>query len=105
MYKVVVSKPAEDDLLSAVNYIAKELKNPVAAVNLLEKAAEVLNSLSNFPLRHSLLEDEYLSQLGIRMMQIDNYLAFYIVHEKDQIVSIIRFLYARRDWMSILKGK
>lgn len=36
------------------------------------------------------------------MMQVGNYLAFYIVSEDKKQVSIVRFLYAKSDWNSIL---
>ena len=55
------------------------------------------------PERYAVVDDEILSRGGFRFIQIKNYLLFYIVRKDIQTVVIQRFLYARRDWMSILK--
>ena len=103
MYKVIVAEPAEDDLKKAVLYIANELRNKTAAENLIDEAQRVFSSLSDMPERYPAVSDSILATQGIRMVQINNYLAFYVVREETKTVSIIRFLSARRDWMSILK--
>jgi plasmid stabilization system protein ParE len=76
MFRVTITKPAEDDLRSAISYIADELKNPLAAQRLLDKAEKTIGTLTSMPLRHELVSDEYLRQIGIRVIPIDNYLAF-----------------------------
>lgn len=104
MYKIIITNPAEEDLKSAVSYIANELKNPVATNNLLDEAQKVINSLSYMPDRYPLVEDDVLSAQEIRMVQINNYLAFYVIRKETKSITILRFLYARRDWISILKA-
>ena len=47
------------------------------------------------------MEDKLLAAWGVRFIQIKNYFAFYIV-EGNQ-VTVIRFLYAKSDRVSILK--
>lgn len=47
------------------------------------------------------MEDKLLAAWGVRFIQIKNYFAFYVV-EGNQ-VTLIRFLYAKSDWVSILK--
>ena len=37
MYKAIITSPAEEDLISTINYINDALKNPIAANNLLDK--------------------------------------------------------------------
>ncbi|MBW6473585.1 MAG: type II toxin-antitoxin system RelE/ParE family toxin [Anaerolineaceae bacterium] len=105
MFSVFITKPAEDDLQSAISYIADELKNPVAAQRLLDKAEKTIVTLTSMPLRHELVSDEYLRQIGIRVIPIDNYLAFYFVNAEEEKVVVIRILYARRDWQNILNYK
>ncbi len=104
MYKVVITKPAEEDLRKAVSYIANDLKNVIAAKNLLDEVEKTINSLSEMPKRYHIVDDELLAIHGIRMVQIKNYLAFYIVREETKSVTVLRFLYARRDWLNILKN-
>ena len=45
--------------------------------------------------------DKLLAAWGVRFIQIKNYFAFYVVEENQ--VTVIRFLYAKSDWVSILK--
>lgn len=104
MYKVVVTKPAEEDLRKAVSYIANDLKNIIAAKNLLNEVETAIKSLSEMPKRYHIVDDELLAIQGIRMVQIKNYLAFYVVREETKSVTVLRFLYARRDWLNILKN-
>ena len=54
------------------------------------------------PLRDFLTCVQSLKHQGIRFVQIKNYLAFYVVKESQ--VTVIRFLYAKSDWISILKS-
>ena len=103
MYKVIVTEPAQADLKKAVMYIANELRNETAAENLIDEAERAFSSLSDMPERNPVVMDGVLATQDIRMVQIKNYLAFYVVREETQTVSVIRFLYARRDWMNILK--
>lgn len=103
MYKIVVTDPAQKDLQNAVSYISNELKNKNAALNLVSLVEEKINSLTEMPERYALIDDEILLKEGFRLMKIENYLLFYIVRKESQTVVIQRFLYARRDWLNILK--
>ena len=102
MYKIIVTAPAQNDLQNAVSYISNELKDKQAAFNLID-VEETVKSLTDMPERYSVVDDEILSREGFRFIQIKNYLLFYVVRKETQTVVIQRFLYARRDWMNILK--
>jgi addiction module RelE/StbE family toxin len=103
-YKIRITKAAERDLISAADYIEYNLKNPQAANELLSKATELILGLSDFPQRYEIVNDPILRGWEIRFIRINNYLAFYTVSEKDKMVYIVRFLYGKRDWLSILQG-
>jgi plasmid stabilization system protein ParE len=103
-YKIHITKAAERDLISAADYIEFTLCNPQAADALLNRADQLISSLSNHPERYAIVDDPVLRGWAIRFVQVNNYLAFYTVSEKDQTVHIVRFLYGKRDWMSILQG-
>ena len=75
----------------AVDYIEFVLKNPQAADHLLDTAEKQINALSLFPKKHPLAEDRILASWGVRFTQVNNYLAFYIVSDEDQRVTVIRF--------------
>ena len=100
-YQIYITKTAERDLAGASDYIEFTLKNPSAADNLLDKAEEKISELSDFPEVHAVVDDPVLSAWGIRFIVINNYLAFFII--LGNTVYIVRFLYGKRNWISILK--
>ena len=100
-YQIHITKTAERDLADAADYIEFILKNPSAADNLLDKAEEKISELSVFPEVHALIDDPVLSAWGIRFTVVNNYLAFFTII--GDTIYIIRFLYGKRDWLSILK--
>ena len=102
-YQVYITSTAEHDIMRAADYIEFTLKNPDAADNLLDAATEHINSLSDFLQKFQLVEDPILASWGIRFVIINNYLAFYIIDEEKQTVIIVRFLYQKSNWTSILR--
>ena len=100
-YHLHITSVAERDISQAVDYIEFVLKNPKAADDLLEETDQKINALLPFPQEHPIVEDKLLAAWGIRFTQIKNYLAFYVIEENQ--VTVIRFLYAKSDWISILK--
>ncbi len=104
MYKIIVTEPAQKDLRDAVSYISNELKNKQAAFNLIDIIEKTINSLTLMPERYAFVDDEILAREGFRFITIKNYLLFYIVRNETETVVIQRFLYARRDWLNILKS-
>ena len=93
---------AEEDILSTVKYITNVLKNPVAANNLLDEIEHHEKNLEDNPYIYPLVNDDYLSEKGLRLIVIKNFLMFFIINEDIKIVNIIRFLYGRRNWKNIL---
>ena len=102
-YTIHITSTAERDINQAVDYIEYVLKNPQAADHLLDETERRINTLIQFPRQHPLVEDRVLASWGIRFIQVHNYFAFYIVSEEKNRVDIVRFLYAKSDWNSILK--
>ncbi|MGE5559894.1 MAG: type II toxin-antitoxin system RelE/ParE family toxin [Chloroflexota bacterium] len=101
-YTVLLSEPAARDLSEIARYIAHELREPAAALRLVKKIRSAVMSLAELPTRHGPVADARLCALGVRMLQVDGYLAFYNVSEGDHTVTVIRILYGRRDWEHIL---
>ena len=100
-YHLHITSVAQRDISQAADYIEFVLTNPKAADDLLEETDQKINALLPFPQEHPIVEDKLLAAWGIRFTQIKNYLAFYVVEENQ--VTVIRFLYAKSDWISILK--
>ena len=103
-YEVRITRAAENDLNEAADYIEFVLLNPQAADDLLDTVEETLPTLAQYAQRYALVDDPVLRAWGIRFVQIKNYLAFYTVSEEEQKVYIVRFLYGKRNWISILKN-
>lgn len=102
-YVIRYTKNAVNDLNQTIDYIDHILLNPSAADHLLDSLDSELAHLRDFPEVHEIVDDPFLKAHGIRYVVIKNYLAFYTVDENQHIVYIIRFLYAKRDWISALK--
>ena len=102
-YQLHITSTAEHDIMRAVDYIEFTLKYPDATNNLLDIATEQINSLSDLPQKFQLVDDPVLANWGIRFVIINHYLAFYTIDEEKQIVIIIRFLYQKSNWTSILR--
>jgi plasmid stabilization system protein ParE len=105
VFKLKISKLYDTDVDSCYNYINDTLKNPKAAYNLISEIMDKLNLICENPKIRPLVRDEYLTNLGYRLMNVKNYLLFYIVGEDNEHIKIVRFLYGKRDWMNILKEK
>ena len=101
-YSISITHTATEDLKSIASYIANELREPSIAKKLVENIKEVVMSLEQMPTRYSLLRDANLAVQGIRRIMVDNYFVFYIVYENHQVVTIVRILHSRRDWVNLL---
>ncbi|QNK60820.1 type II toxin-antitoxin system RelE/ParE family toxin [Paenibacillus sp. PAMC21692] len=101
-YLVVITETAERDLSDIVNYIANDLLEPVTARRMVAKIAESVFQLEIIPFRFGLVEDERLAGQGIRKMLVDSYIVFFVVSEPEETVTVIRILYGRRHWNSLL---
>ena len=101
-YAVVISEPAERDLLGIYTYIADTLKEPQTARRIYGSIKQELLGLSKMAERHKVIDEPPYSELGIRKLFVENYIAFYIADREQETVNVIRILYNRREWQSIL---
>ena len=69
----------------------------------MEKMKSAIVSLQAMPERHGLVSDKYLAAKGIRMLPVGHYLIFYTVNKAAKEVGIVRVLYGKRDWESLLQ--
>ena len=103
-YRVYLTRSAIRDLQQAFSYITHELKEPSAAKKLVKRIKTSVMSLAELPFRHALVSDENLASQGFRQTMVDNYMIFYLVSKDDTIVTVVRILYGRRDWINLLKN-
>jgi toxin ParE1/3/4 len=103
MYKLRFSKLYKSDVDSSYNYIRDSLGASMAADNLIVEVLEKLNRIKENPNIRPLVQDKYLASLGYRSINVKNYIMFYIISGDNKFVSVVRFLYKKRNWMNILK--
>ncbi|WP_088225049.1 type II toxin-antitoxin system RelE/ParE family toxin [Desulfosporosinus sp. FKB] len=96
-YKIILTKQADTDLRAIYEYIAFTLLEPETAVRQLERIEKGILSLNEMPERFRVFEKEPWYSRGLRQMQVDNFIVFYIPNADDEIVIVIRIMYERRD--------
>ena len=101
-YNIQITEPAEKDLYEIGAYISNELLEPETAKKLVSKIAKGILTLEDMPLKNAIVIDDRLADKGIRKILVDNYIVFYIITEESKIVTIIRILYNKRDWLKLL---
>lgn len=101
-YDIHITAAAERDLLRASDHIEFVLKNPKAADDLLDEAEARISSLTDFPDKFKLVDDPVLSSWGIHFVIVNGYLAFYVISEETHRVIVVRFLFQKSNWTTIL---
>jgi plasmid stabilization system protein ParE len=88
------------DLDQIGDYIAEDLKSPLAALSTVNKIQGTISDLADFPLLGAPLSSIVDVDTDYRFLVCGNYLVFY--HTQADDVLIDRVLYDRRDYLSIL---
>ena len=96
-YFVKVTTQAEEQMREIVQYIASELKAPKAALCLLDAIEEAISSLSQFPQRVALTEEEPWHSYGIHKMPVKNFLIYFWIDEDNGKVQVTAVIYGKRD--------
>lgn len=102
-YQIRITKTAERDLIAATDHIEFVLKNSKAANDLLDEAETQINSLDEYPERCKVVDDPILNSWRIRYVIVKNYLAFFTIDEAKKEVIVVRFLFQKSNWNSILR--
>ena len=103
MAKVIIAKVARENLQEISDYIGRELSNPMASKVIVDGLMKKCYSLNIFPQRQPLLDDKLNKSKGLRMLPYKNYNIFYFYNDDNETVYIIRVLYGKCDWKSMMK--
>lgn len=98
-YKALIFPVAEQDILDIKEYF--ETKLYISPDSLFQKVYNQIDLIERNPFLYPLVKDTFLSSLGYHIVPIDNYLLFYVVN--DYTIEIHRFLYGKRNYLSVLK--
>ena len=90
------------DLIEIERYITEEFASPVAAKNTVAKIAKHIRLLEDFPELGALLSSIVNFESEYRFLVCGKYLAFYRIAGSD--VHVIRVIYGKRDYLTILFG-
>jgi plasmid stabilization system protein ParE len=97
-YKIRYLFPAEDDLLSIIDYIAED--NPTAADKMVDRFEKAIGRLALSPFAGKVPDDDELRKRNYRMLIVGKYFVFYKVKEKA--VEIHRIIHGARDYKHLL---
>lgn len=100
-YKIQFSKDARKDLIEIYSYIKYNLQEPEIANKLIKRIREEVYKLKDNPTIYAIIDDEIIKKLEIRKIRVNNYIVFYKVEENNNIVQIVRIMYAKRNWTNI----
>ena len=103
-FYVKISLRTQADMDNALDYIAVELCNPYAALNLLDGFEECFKNLKQFPLSCTELKANTSLKRVYRWVLVENYIVLFTVDEPNQTVTVMRVLYGTSDYFSILKA-
>lgn len=96
-YKILYSENAQEDLRTIARYISYELQDFNTAKKIIDTIINEIKTLDTFPMRYRLCDYERWRKIGLRCMNVKNYMVFYLPDEDKGSVKIIRIIYQRRD--------
>ena len=104
-YGIEITEAAQRDFENIYTYISDNLCNKKAATILIDLFDKNIRTLADMPEGYPLANDEYLRNMGIRFISVKNYIIFYTVNIKKQMVYVVRVLYGKRNWINILQSE
>jgi len=102
VYDVILETTASQDLYGILDYITGVLKAPESAERIYQSIKDQVLSLDKMPYRFTLVKEEPFASIGVRLVPVESYNAFYVIDEHKSEVHVFRILYNRREWRNIL---
>lgn len=96
-YTVKITSQAEEQIQETIYYITHELKAPNAALHLLDTLENSIASLSDYPQRVTLIDEEPWHTKGIRRLPVKNFLIYFWIDDANMKVQITALIYGKRD--------
>ena len=103
MYSVEILPGALADLIEIKEYITNDSGSEAVAEKLMEKIDKKLRQLELFPESGTLLRERYAVSNYYRFIMCEKYMIFY--RFENEVVSVVRVIYGRRDFIRILFPK
>lgn len=103
MYRLEYLPMARQDMTDIARYISHELDNPEVAERLAMEMIEAADKLTDFPYANPAYHPVRPLKQEYRRLLVQNYIMFYCVDEAKKLITIMRVIYARRDYGKILE--
>jgi toxin ParE1/3/4 len=100
-YKIKYLPAAQADLLGIFEYISPH--NLSAADRLLDAFDNEISKLGSLPRLGKVIDDYELRAKGYRILVVENYYVFYVIHEDDLLIKVHRVLSSRQDYLQWIK--
>ncbi len=96
-YNVKITSQAEEQIQEIIHYLTNDLKAPDAALHLLGTLEDSFTSLTHFPQRIALVDEEPWHTNGIHRLPVKNFLVYFWIDEDKMTVQIAAIIYEKRD--------
>ena len=103
-YNVGYSVDAFDDLREIYSYIANELFVTETATAQLSRIRKEVRSLDFMPARYVLVDWESWHSMKMHQIPVNNFIVYYLVDDKERIVTVARIFYGGRDIEGIINS-
>ncbi|MGN0603321.1 MAG: type II toxin-antitoxin system RelE/ParE family toxin [Oscillospiraceae bacterium] len=103
MYTIEYLSAAVSDMAEIAAYIGVKLSNPAAAERLAEEVVSAIEKLADMPYKCGVYTPVRALKHEYRKLLVQNYIVFYYIDEDENVVTVARVIYARRDYGTVLK--
>lgn len=102
MYELEFLPIAQQDMSDIAKYINKVLCNPIAAMNTIRRMVAAAEDLQVQPYSCPVYYPPRELPFEYRKLVVGNYIMFYRVDEQKKLITIVRVIYAKRNYSSML---
>lgn len=102
MYELEFLPIARQDMSDIAKYINKVLCNPIAAMNTIRRMVAAAEDLRAQPYSCPVYYPPRELPFEYRKLVVGNYIMFYRVDEQKKLITIVRVIYAKRNYNSML---
>ena len=102
-YDYVLTESAQEDIDNAFFHIVSDFSHPKAATVFADEFEEQLAIICKSPKIGRIVENDCLKRDDVRRFLVKNYIAYYIIDEKNTTIFVLRVVYNKRNQDNIVK--
>ena len=103
-HAVRITRQAETQIREIAWYISVELRNPIAADNLMDDFKTEISRLGSRPERYPLVDEEPWRSKKFRWTKVKNYLIYFWIDREMAAVHVIGVVYQGREQRDFLSN-